>query len=105
MSALIKPAAPAEPFFQPINWTKSNIPEGALDINRLESHSQTERQWWKGPLQPDTGKFVRREMLILFLFMALWLGAIVSSFVQLSKQFDPDPSRRAPLEATSTVNR
>jgi hypothetical protein len=76
MSAIIKLPASTEILSRPAVEKTSAKP--------LSPYCESERQWWKLPTRPNSPKIENIETFILVLFLAQWIGAIVSCFFELS---------------------
>jgi hypothetical protein len=76
MSAIIKLPASTEILFRPAVEKTSAKP--------LSPFCESERQWWKRPARPNSPKIETIETFILVLFLAQWIGAIVSCVFELS---------------------
>jgi hypothetical protein len=84
MPAIIKLPSSSEILFWPAGEKTSVTSKKEVKIKPLSPLCELERQWWKPLTRPKSPKIVNIETIILVLFLAQWIGAIVSCVFELS---------------------
>jgi hypothetical protein len=84
MSEIIKLPSSTEILFRPAGEKASVTSKKEVTIKTLNPFCDSERQWWKPLTRPKSPKVVNIETIILVLFLAQWIGAIVSCVFELS---------------------
>ena len=84
MSEIIKLPSSTEILFRPASEKTSVISKNEVKIKPLSPLCESERQWWKPLTRPNSPKIENIETIILVLFVAQWIGAIVSCVFELS---------------------